>query len=130
MGRLDDVEGFLSPNAITSLRRAIDRGYKTAQEFMDPEPFVRIHREPVGGGPAELIFELKAIMVRFGVRESTTTGDGPITFASSSGQMHHEADKFDLRVGDIVQYQGRSSRVMAVNPPEFGVVISDLELDQ
>lgn len=131
MGILDNVQGFLSPTAIENLHRTIHRGYKTAQQFMDPEPVVEVLRSPAGGGPPVSQGTFTVIMIRFGYREvSSPSGTGPITMASSSGQMHHEADVLDLRVGDVILYQGRTCTVTSVNPPEFGVVISDIELDQ
>lgn len=129
-GHLDNVEGILKPTTITKLRGLIDRGYKTAQEFMDPEPVVRISREPAGGGPPVFQAEFTAILVKFGVREVTDTSLGPIVTKSSTGTLHHEATEFDLKVGDIVTYEGRASRVTATYPPAFGVVISELDLIQ
>lgn len=130
MGILDNVQGFMSPQAIENLHTTILKGYKTAQQFMEPAPVVEVFREPVGGGPPTSQGTFTAIMIRFGVREVRMDGSGPITYSSNAGTMHHEFDEFDLQVGDVIKYEGRSASVTAVNPQEFGVVISDLQLDQ
>lgn len=131
MANLDGVRGFLGEKQIASLQGLIDRGYKTAKEFMDPTPMVEILRQPPGGGPPVSQGSFQAIMIRFGQRGANEPDEtGPVTVGLTSGIMHHEYDVFDLKTDDIVLYEGRSSRVIATYPNAFGVVISELELMQ
>lgn len=134
MGHLDNITGFLRPAQREKLQGLIDQGYKTTQEFMAKEgeaPRIELMRQPVGGGPPQMLGEYQVIMVRFGqrgVEEDDTYG--PLRLSRTSGIMHHEAAEFDVRIDDIVMYEGRTCTVTATYPNEFNVVISELELAQ
>lgn len=135
MGHLDLISGFLGAAQREKLQGLIDRGYKTAQEFMAPEgdtaPVILLMRQPPGGGPPTMLGEFEVIMVRFGQRGVEEDGAyGPLRVSRTSGIMRHEAAEFDLKIDDIVIYDGRTCTVTAVYPPEFDVVISELELAQ
>lgn len=135
MSRLDDVPPFLSPQQAKSLHRTIDQGWKTAKIFMreDPEvpgPMITIFRTPKGGGPPVEYGSFEPIMVNFGLRETSLSDGTPISRAHGDGDMRHEVDAFDLRVGDIFFWYGKKCIVAAVYPPEFGVVTSEIELQQ
>lgn len=131
MARLDDVVPFLNPAQVQSIHGTIDRAWKTAKVFMDPQQEIVIVRPPAGGGPPVEVGRFTPIRVDFGLRENSVQDGGtPITRASGDGDMRHEADVFDLRVDDRFKWQGRQIRVSAVYPPEFGVVTSEIELLQ
>lgn len=135
MGHLDLVKGFLGETQTEKLQGLIDQGYKTAQEFMakdgDDAPKIELYRQPVGGGPPSIVGEFEIIMIRFGQRGVTEDDDyGPLRMSSTDGIMRHEAAEFDLKIDDIIIYDDRSCRVSAVYPPEFDVVISEVELMQ
>ena len=118
---------FLSPAAIAQLHDIMGQGYKTVQEFQDPQELLTIKRRLPSGWTD--VGSFRPISIKLLNQQAIGLATG--SEIRNAGELKVWEDEFSaapIKVGDRFNWQNEPCRVKRASVIRFGVATIEFEL--